>query len=335
MRGILVKIVRICVYVVVTIIASLMLIWSLAAIWIDGPALSIFRILPSVILLLASGYSLMVLRPYWQALLSIFVLTGLVAVWWLMIPPSNERDWLPDVAKPATALVEDNLLTIHNVRNFNYLSETNFEPNWETRRYDLDKLRGVDIYFSYWGPTNIAHTILSWEFDNDRYLAVSIETRKEKGESYSAVKGFFRQFEVYYVVADERDVVRLRTNFRGEDLYLYRTTLTKEEAERLLLDYMNEINKLAENPRWYNALTHNCTTAVRYHAKHVMKAKPWNLHMVINGQLDQLLYERGQIDNRLPFAEMRRKSAVSSKAIKLDYDDFSKQLRIGLPGWKD
>ena len=119
-------------------------------------------------------------------------------------------------------LFTDRRVTIQNVRNFKYRSETDYDQRWETRTYNLDQIRGVDLFLSFWGPTQIAHTIVSWEFDDGQHLAISIETRKAKGESYSALRGFFRQYELYYVVADERDLVGLRTNYRGEQVYLYR-----------------------------------------------------------------------------------------------------------------
>src|SRR6202035_2568939 len=112
-----------------------------------------------------------------------------------------------------------------------------------------------DMFLSYWGPTLIAHTIASWEFDDGRHLAISIETRKERGETYSALRGFFRQYELVYVVADEHDLIGLRTDYRGEQVYLYRLRVSAVPARALLVDYLQEINRLAEHPQWYNALT--------------------------------------------------------------------------------
>jgi len=151
-------------------------------------------------------------RPMRRALTAFLVLWLVVLAWWLRIPPRADRDWQPDVARVATADIDGDVVTIHNVRDFDYRSDTDFTERWEDRTYDLSRLGGVDLFMSFWGPTLLAHTIVSWEFDDGRHLAVSIETRKERGEVYSALRGFFRQYELYYVVADERDVVRLRTN---------------------------------------------------------------------------------------------------------------------------
>lgn len=329
-KSLFLKIIHFTGLVVLSVIAIMALTWGAAALWIDGPG-HMLGVVFIASLFLASGIVLYKVRPYWLALLAVVAGVGLVAIWWLSIVPSNDRDWLPDVSRLANAELQGNRLTISNLRNFNYRSETDFDVNWETRHYDLENLRGLDIFLCYWGPTNIAHTILSWEFDNDRYLAISIETRKEKGESYSAIRGFFRQYEVYYVVSDERDVVRLRTNSRGEQLYLYNLSVRRPVAKSLLLDYVNEIKQLAQKPRWYNALTHNCTTAIRYHADHVLTAAPWDLRMLVNGQVDQMLYERKRISTSVPFDELRRLSNITSKALVANYREFSREIRHELP----
>ena len=307
--------------------------WCAAALWFDGPAT---RWLAGV---LAAGFGLAcvavlaVVRPYGRALLLVLAGFVIVLAWWLRIPPSNDRDWMPDVARLPTSTLEGSKLTVNNVRDFDYRSETDFTERWETRTYDLDQLQGVDIFLCFWGPTLIAHTIASWEFADGPPLAVSIETRKEKGETYSAVRGFFRQFEVYYVVADERDVVRLRTNYRGETLYLYRMKASPATARAVLLDYLEEINELARKPRWYNALTYNCTTAIRHHAKRVHAAHPWDWRILANGYADRMSYERGSIDTSLPFDELRRRSDITEKAKAADQDPaFSRRIREGLPG---
>jgi hypothetical protein len=173
---------------------------------------------------------------------------GVVAAWWLSIPPRQDRDWSPDVLHPATASREGSRVTIANVRDFVYRSEGGFDPVWESRGYDLDTVAGVDLFISYWGPKAYAHTIASWEFADGRHLAISIETRKERGEAYSALRGFFRQYELYYVVADERDVVGLRAAHRGERLFLYRTAATPEVARGVLESYLERVDELARAP---------------------------------------------------------------------------------------
>jgi hypothetical protein len=267
-----------------------------------------------------------------RKLATIGALFVVLLAWWTTFRPSNDRDWMPDVARLATGEVLGDTLVLHNVRNFDYRSETDYSERWENRTYDLSKLTGVDLFLSYWGSPNIAHTIMSWDFSDGQHLAISIETRKEKGEEYSAVRGFFRQYELYYVVADERDVVRLRTNERGEDVYLYRLNVPLDVARAVLLDYVETLNELAERPRFYNALIDNCTTAIRVHVKHVGAAQPWDWRILINGQADEMLYERGIIDTSRPFADVREASRIITRAKRADQaPDFSEQIRDGLP----
>jgi hypothetical protein len=195
------------------------------------------------------------------------------------------------------------------------------------------KLQGVDLFLSTWGSPLIAHTIASWDFGDGDHLAISIETRKEKSESYSAILGFFRQFEIYYVVADERDVVRLRTNYRGEQVRLYRLSAEPEAARAILLEYLEEINALADEPVWYNAIAFNCTTAIRHHVKHIGRGGPFDWRILVNGKIDEMGYERGNIDTSLPFEELRRVSDIDARAQAAgDAADFSSQIRVGLPG---
>jgi hypothetical protein len=189
------------------------------------------------------------------------------------------------------------------------------------------------MFLSYWGSPMIAHTIASWEFSDGRHLAISIETRKEVGESYSAILGFFRQFELYYVVAEERDVIGVRTNHRGEEVYLYRLQASVPTARAVLVEYLETVNRLATSPVWYNALTHNCTTMIRRHAQQVAPRNPFNWKILVNGYIDELGYERGTIDTRLPFEELKRRSDITQKARAAgDAPDFSARIREGLPG---
>jgi hypothetical protein len=307
--------------------------WSAAALWFDGPS---SRLLAGALAVALPGLCAALLsraRGLRRGLAAAALPCAAVAGWWLSIPPRNDRDWLPDVARTARVEFEGSLVTIENVRNFAYRSESDYDERWETRRFDLDRLKGVDLFLSHWGSPHIAHTIASWEFEDAPPLAISIETRKEKGESYSALRGFFRQYELYYVVADERDLVRLRTDIRREDVYLYRIRMPVERARSVLLDYLEAIDRLADRPKWYNALTHNCTTTIRYHNMRVAGRNPWDWRILANGHVDELMYERGTIDASLPLAELRARSAISARAKALgNPPDYSARIREGLPG---
>jgi hypothetical protein len=303
--------------------------WGCAALWFDGP----FSGLLAVGFAAVSAALLGCVRPIRRGLAGFAALLLVVILWWTSIAPSNQRDWLPDVARTTTALVDGDRIALRNVRNFDYRTETDYDERWEDRTYDLSKLRGVDLFLIYWGSPWIAHTIMSWEFEEGPPLAISIETRKEKGEAYSAVLGFFRQFELYYVVADERDVVRLRTDYRGEDVYLYRLLAPTETARAILLDYFEEINRLAAKPRWYNAFTHNCTTTIRRHFQNVAPGSPFNWRFLLNGRLDELGYQRRNIDTSLPFAELKARSNITERAKATNgAADFSVRIREDLPG---
>jgi hypothetical protein len=299
------------------------------------------RLVVEVILLAALGWGALALwnalpGPDWLArpLAIAFPLgAALAVVWYFSSRPSNSGDWQPDVSRLSYSELNGDVLTLHNVRNFTYRSETDFTPHWETRTYDLAKLDGLDMFFSHWSSPRIAHTILSWSFADAAPLAISIETRKVVGQSYSAIAGFFRQYPIYYVVADERDVIGLRTNFRGENVWLYRLKTPPENARNLLLEYLKSINALIERPAWYNAFTDNCTTTIRQHVRHISPgAFPLDWRLVMNGYLDELLYENGVLDTRLPFAELQKISTIDARGKAAgDSPDFSAKIREGLP----
>ena len=190
--------------------------WGVLALSLDGPgrwAGALFALISLPLFIVGWRVSH---RRRWIARGALLALWCGVLAWWLSLEARNDRDWLPEVSRLPSARIEGNRLTFSNVRAFEYRSETDFTPSWEERAYDLDRVRGVDLFLSDWGAAGIVHTILSWEFEGGEHLAVSIETRKEQGEGYSALRGFFRQFELYYVFADERDVIGLRARFRGD-----------------------------------------------------------------------------------------------------------------------
>lgn len=302
--------------------------WSVLAIWIDGPQSRVTAGALAIVIVLGSALPVMKLRPLRLGLAAAMLPVVCVTLWWNAILPRNDRDWMPDVAKTARAKFDGSRVTIQNIRDFKYRSEDDYDQKWETQSYDLDQIKGIDLFLSFWGPTMIAHTIVSWDFDDGRHLAVSIETRKEKGKTYSALRGFFRQYELYYVVAEERDVVQLRTNYRGEQVFLYHLRVPPAIARALLVDYLKEVNQMAMHPRWYNALTASCTSAIRSHTKNLGISQRLDWRMLANGQLDELLYDRGEIATNLPFAELRVRSNITKRAIAADDSpEFSSLIR--------
>jgi hypothetical protein len=228
-------------------------------------------------------------------------------------------------------------ITIHNVRNSVYRSETDYTPRWETRVVHVSSIRAADIFITYWGSPWIAHPIVSFNYGDDEYLPFSIEVRKEKGEGYSAVRGFFRQFELIYIVSDDRDVVRLRTNYRnGEEVYAFRLRATPEAARALFMEYIHSLNRLRERAEWYNAVTTNCTTDIRRMA--VVAGGPdapgWDWRILLNGRLDEMLYSRGRLAGNLPLAELKQRAHINDVARLYDQaPDFSQRIRFGRPGF--
>jgi len=306
--------------------------WSVLAIWFDGPSSRSIATGLILLMLISIVIAFSRVRNTRRGLAASFAIVIAVGLWWSTLAPSNDRRWRPDVAMLPDATFDASEVTIHNLRAFKYRSENDFDQKWETRTYDLDKVSGVDLFLCFWGPTAIAHTIVSWEFTDGQHLAISIETRKTVGQEYSAIRGFFRQYELYYVVADERDVVGLRTNFRGERVYLYRLRVPPADARLLLIDYLQKINDLKNHPEWYNALTTNCTTTIRTHTKDIGVAQRLDWRLLANGYIDSLLYERGQINPAISLSELRLRSDITAKAIAADdAPDFSSRIREGLP----
>lgn len=306
--------------------------WSALALWFDGPASRPLAGLAAATCVAATLWPFVQQRPLPRKLALALLPGAIVLAWWLRIPPSNSRAWLPDVARTPTAAQQGAVVILDGVRNFDYRGEADYAERWETRRYDLDALRGLDLFVSFWGPTLYAHTIVSFDFADGVPLAVSIETRKERGESYSAVRGFFRQYELVYVMADERDVIRLRASFRGERVFLYRLATRPERARHLLEQYLLEANSLARRPQWYNALTQNCTTGIWRNVRAIAPEVGLDWRLFANGAIDELLYERGLVDTRLPLPELRARSDVTEAARRCaDRADFSACIREGQP----
>ena len=307
--------------------------WATGALYFDLP-IAWLRAPVALLYVLAMLAALLFVKGRWRA--TGVIAAGFVAVlaWWLTIKPTEDRAWQPDVARRAWADIHNDEITLHNVRNCEYRTETDYTPQWETRVVHLSKLTGVDLAINFWGSPWIAHPIASFQFADSVPLAFSIETRKTIGQSYSALRGFFRQYELIYIPADERDIIRLRTNYRGEKVYLYHTTVSAERARAIFVEYLQHLNELHEKPEFYNAVTDNCTTNIRaanIAAEHG-KVPPWDWRVLLNGKMDELLYARGFIDRSLPFAELKARSLINPHAkAAVASPNFSELIRSGLP----
>lgn len=273
-------------------------------------------------------------RWRWKALGGFTLVFAALLAWWSGIEPSNDRDWKPEVALLPYATIDGERVTLHNIRNFDYRSETDFTPGYYDKTFDLSKLESVDLFASYWSGPTIAHVFLSFGFGANDYVTMSIERRDERGEGYSTVKGLFKQYELFYVVADERDVVRLRTNFRAdppEDVYMYRLQGPAENRRKLFLEYVHEINGLREKPQFYNTLTTNCTGNIWMHSRINPGHLPYSWKILASGYVPDYLYEQGRLDTSVPFAELKRRAHINTLARAADQaPDFSQRIRAGL-----
>lgn len=306
--------------------------WAFGALHYDFPVLKSIVAWTFALALLAA---IIFVPGVWRKLGAMFFGVALVLAWWLTLNPSNDRVWQPDVAQLAWAEINGDEVTLHNVRKCDYRTETDYVPRWETRTVRVSQITGVDLAINYWGSPWMAHPIASFQFADALPVCFSIETRKEIGESYSAIGGLYRQFELIYIVADERDVIRVRTNYRrGEDVYLYRTTFTPAKARERFGEYVRSLNRMRDRPRWYNAITTNCTTSIRTQNA-ASERMPWDWRILLNGKADQLMFEQHSIaTDGLPFAELKRRALVNAAANAADTaPDFSAQIRADLPGF--
>lgn len=313
--------------------------WACLALWyqLDGP--SFVKIGAGV---LWAGFGLAAIALLWRgkaarALLSYAVGFAMLMAWWSTILPSQDRVWADDVSRQMTSHVDGSVVTMDNVRNFEWRSDTDYTQRWETRRYDLDRLRSVDVSLSHWSGPAIAHTLVSFGFDDGQFVTFSIEIRKERGESFSSVGGFFRQFETSLVAADEHDILRVRTNVRGEDVYMYRVRLPQPEMRSLFLAYLGEGAALVRAPSFYNTLTANCTTIVYTLARHVVPGLPMDWRLLASGYLPDYLYDVGGLMPGYSMEALRAAGRITDRAIATDKApgnaaSFSHAIRQGLPG---
>jgi hypothetical protein len=321
------KLLRFTLHALAWVAEALCATWAFGALYFDFPKGGAFAAILFVIALLAI---VIFVRGKLLKLGIIFGACALVAAWWLTLKPSNDRAWQPDVAQTAWAEINGDEITIHNVRNCDYRTATNFTPHWETRTVWLSQITGMDVAINYWGSPWIAHPIVSFQFADALPLCFSIETRKTIGQQYSTLEGFYRQYTLIYVVADERDCIRLRTNYRREDVYLYHTLASPDQARERFREYINTANVLHESPRWYNAVTSNCTTSIR--AQRAVKLRaPWDWRILLNGKADEMLYQDHAIaTGGLSFTELKQRSLINERARAADQDpNFSIIIRRG------
>jgi hypothetical protein len=257
---------------------------------------------------------------------------GAILIWWGTIKPPLEADWAPDVARQVTGAIDGNMLTLTNVRDFAWNADGSYVEHWETRSYDLTTLQSLDLMMSYWAGPEMAHMILSFGFEGDKYLAWSIEVRRRRGGSFSPLADLFKSNPLVIIAADERDVVRVRSNVRGEDVQLFRMKVIPADAARLLLQYVEDANALAEHPRFYNSITTNCTTTAANMMRAVGAKLPLDWRLIVNGYLPEFAYERGVLDSQMSFDAIKAAAHIDVSAKGADTSgDFSRLIRAGVP----
>ena len=255
-----------------------------------------------------------------------------VIAWWLTIAPSQDRNWRPEVAVTPRAFIDGDRVRITGVRNFDYRSRNDFTVRHEEREIHLSHVTGLDFYVSYWSEGPVGHTFVSFIFDDAPPLSISIETRPEVGRGFEPIASMFKQFELIYVVGEERDIVGVRAIHRRETVYLYRLNSSPDDVRRLLMVYLTRINELADRPEFYNLLTNSCTINIIRYMNAAGRKGRFDIRHLFNGLIDSYLYHSGRVDTTLPFDELRRRSLINEVAQAADgAADFSERIRASLP----
>jgi hypothetical protein len=276
-------------------------------------------------------WALWLSRQRRMSVIAIALFLGVV-VWWSTIRPSHDRHWRPEVAVMPRAFIDGDRVRLTGVRNFDYRTRDDFTVRYEEREVLLSHLTALDFYVSYFMAGPVGHTFLSFIFDNAPPLSISIETRPEVGEGFAPIASLFKQFELIYVVGDERDLVGVRANYRHEAVYLYRLSTSPDDARRLLLVYLARINELADRPEFYHLLTNSCTINIVRYANAAGRVGRLDVRHLLNGLVDSYLYFSGRIDTTLPLDELRRRSQINEAAQAADgAPDFSQRIRASLP----
>ncbi|WP_104204121.1 DUF4105 domain-containing protein [Billgrantia saliphila] len=315
---------------------TLIMLWGAAALWFRLPWSTRWRRLSvGLWLLMTLALLLLGLQGYRMALVGQLALLAAMLFWWFRLRPTHDRPWAEDVVHLATGEIEGNRLTLHHVRDFDWRTRDEATVRWETRDYDLDRLDSVDMVVSSWGRPGVAHVMVSFGFEGEEFVVFSVEVRRLAGERFSEVGGFFRQYELAIVAADERDAIRLRSNVRGERVSLFRIPMARSAMRSLLLAYVDEANALAHTPRFYNTITANCTTLVYAMTRSIVKGLPLDYRLLVTGRLPAYAFEVGGLWPGHSLAELEARGRIDERARQAnDAPDFSRRIRQGVPGWE-
>ena len=287
------------------------------------------RVLLTMLFILVVCVTL-VMRPRRVGFAAWIIAASLLLLWFVSDSPSNHRDWAPEYAIPATWSQEGDVVTVRHIRNFAWEAGNDYIPSYYDATYALDDLSTVDLVASYWSGDAIAHVFVTFGFRDGRHLAFSIETRRQRRFAYSVVAGFFHYFELIYVVADERDLIGVRTDIRHEQVYLYRLNLTQSARDSLFLSYLAAVRRLASQPQWYNTITDNCTTGILERAD-AKAGTRYDWRILLSGYAPQLAYARGYLNTKVSFPVLRRASLIVRPSGATPDERFSKDIRQRLP----
>lgn len=328
------KILRILVLAILILGLILLTSWACGALWFRLPFATPIRAIAAALFGLLGLAVMFALRSprHLRALATYCLALATVLFWWSTLTPPSQANWAPDVSRQVTGQIDGDILTLTDVRNFDWQTPTTATPNWETRSYDLTQLQGVDLFMSYWSGPQMAHMIVSFDFANAAPIAWSVEVRRQVGGGFSPIADLFKTNTLSIIAADERDVVGTRSNIRGEDVQLYRINTTPDKARALLLQYVEASNTLAARPQWYNSLTTNCTTVVMAMIRTIVDEVPLDWRVLANGYLPDYAYDRGVLADHLPLGELRRLSHIRETALADDLSAyFSLAIRTGVP----
>jgi hypothetical protein len=317
------------------LLALLCSVWAYGAVYYNGP----FHTAPwnsvlAVAWSVATLVALVFARSGRKRAIAWLVCFLVVLLPWLLIRPSNDREWQPDWGKTGRIETAGDTVTFHNFRNFDHSLEGETTERWESRTVDVRNLQGLVVFLDKFGGDLIAHPIMSFDFGADGYIALSVETRREVGESYSEFAGLYKRFELQYLFGDEKDLIRLRTNIRNEPVYLYRIKIPPDGLRERFADCIRVGKELSEHPRFYNVLTANCTTSLRAQTQHDSR-KPFDIRLIANGMLDELAYERGSLyTGGMTFPKLLEQALINDAALAAHNDPaFSERIREGRSGF--
>jgi hypothetical protein len=318
------------VFFIVSFVLLGLWIWSILAIRFFGLPGETLSLVASGIFALGVLSAFIFLPNRKRTAYGIFLLFVALILAWSQKKPSHDRDWVVSVAKLPHVTIEDNQARISNIRDFDYRTEKDFTPRYYERTFDLNRLETIDYALSYWdGNKAVAHTILSFGFSDGEYLAVSVETRLEQGEPQSGLRGLFKQYELIYILGDERDLLRLRTKFRKEEVFLYPTTIDRENVRKLFLVIMERVNNIASQPEFYNTISQSCLSSLMSDFKKVMAPRSFfDFRRIQNGYSDEMLYENGWIDSKLRFKDTKRLHHINQYVQgNVNSDNYSTKIR--------